>query len=266
MKRLDRALQQPNPAGKPLPKAFPELPAARRSEILMIAGQPNAGKSMIALWQSLKWSTEHNLGGLYFSADSAEIGQGTRLLSMYTGMPTEDAERLLKDRDPEALAKMAETQRLNWCFEGELSMNVISDEIDNYLTMWGTTPDYIVVDNLMDVDAGGGEDEWASAKKVTRHLNTLVRDLDTCGVVLAHVSESEKEQPCPPRKAILGKVNQKPAMIWTVADGGQQRPIAVVKDRYSKGVDKTGSTATYYEMNPRNLQFSSTYVRQGWAA
>lgn len=265
MKRLDRALRQPNPAGRPLPKVFQELGAARRSEILMIAGQPNAGKSMIALWQSLKWSTEHNLGGLYFSADSAEIGQGTRMLSMYTGMPTEDAERLLKERDPEALAKMTETQRLNWCFEGELSMDVISDEIDNYLTMWGTTPDYIVVDNLMDVE-GPGEGEWDTAKKVTKHLNILVRDLDTAGVVLAHVSEAEKETPCPPRKAILGKCNQKPAMIWTVADGGAQRPIAVVKDRYSKGVDKSGSTATYYEMNPRNLQFSSSYVRQGWAA
>ena len=47
----------------------------------MIAGQPGAGKSSIALWHATQWVSRHNLRGIYFSADSSELVQAANYLN-----------------------------------------------------------------------------------------------------------------------------------------------------------------------------------------
>ena len=62
----------------------------------MIAGQPGAGKSLVALWMALGWVRE-GLRGIYFSADSAELGQARRTLAMSTvNLSIREAEELLE--------------------------------------------------------------------------------------------------------------------------------------------------------------------------
>jgi KaiC/GvpD/RAD55 family RecA-like ATPase len=221
----------------------------------MIAGQPGAGKSLIALWLALGW-VQQGLRGIYFSADSAELGQASRALAMSTmNLSVREAEVLLESESEWAVEQMAQLNNLCWSFEDDLSYENIDAEVRAFVELWGTTPDFIIVDNLTDVE-GQAEDEWATQRRALKALVQLARGTDSATVVLHHTSEDgrSKEDPCPPRSAIQGKCSQKPALILTVADRGKQRPVACVKDRYGKS-DKWGNTAIWYALDEDTLHW-----------
>lgn len=256
MKRLSRSIRQKNLGGRPMPAVLHQLPLIRRSEVTMVAGQPGAGKSLLALWHAVAWSRS-GLRGIYFSADSAELGQAARAMAMtMVNLTVAEAEQLLKDEDEWAIDALGKINNLCWSFEEDLSYENINDEIEAFWELWGCPPDYIVVDNLTDVE-GQSEDEWATQRRAMKALVQLARKTDSATLVLHHTSEGKdfKEDPCPPRRAIQGKASQKPALVLTVADKGGRRPVAVVKDRYGKS-DKSGYTATWFRLNEETLHFS----------
>lgn len=255
MKRLARAVRQKSVGGKPMPQVLQRMPVIRRSEVTMIAGQPGAGKSLLALWLVLKWLGE-GMRGIYFSADSAELGQASRALAMsQPNLTVRDAERLLEIEDDWAINKMAALNNLCWSFEDDLSYENIDDEVQAFIELWGTTPDFIVVDNLTDVE-GQSEDEGATQRRAMKALVQLARATDSAVIVLHHTSEDDrfKELPCPPRRAIMFKVSAKPSLILTIADHGPRRPIATVKDRYGKS-DKSGTTAEWYWLDEDSMHW-----------
>ena len=238
-----------------MPVVFDGLPPCRRSEVTLVAGQGGAGKSLWGLWLALGYVRE-GLRGIYFSADSAELGQASRALAMWVqNLPADEAEQMLEDEDEWALSKMGEIDGLFWSFEDDLSYEAIDDEIQAFWELWGTPPDFVIVDNLTDVE-GQSDDEWGTQRRAMKALTQMARATDSATVVLAHTSEDEriKELPCPPRRAILGKVSQKPALILTLADHGAKRPVAVVKDRFGKS-DKSGQTAAWYWLDEETLHW-----------
>lgn len=260
MKRLHRAVRQKRIGGRPLPTVFPSMATSkiyiRRSEVTMIAGQPGAGKSLLALWHSLAWATDHDLRGIYLSADSAELGQAARALAMKVmNLSVSDAEILLDRGDEWAIEQMASLNNLSWSFEDDLSYDNIAEEVEAFVELWGTTPDFIVVDNLTDVE-GQAEDEWATLRRALKALVQLARSTDAAVVVLHHTSEEPKfnGDPCPPRAAIQGKCAQKPAVILTTSDRGHHRPVACVKNRFGKA-DKSGNTALWLSMDEQTMHF-----------
>ena len=221
----------------------------------MIAGQPNAGKSLLALWCSIVWNRE-GLRGLYLSADSAELGQASRALAMNTMNVSVDlAEQMLEREDPWAIDQMRKLNNLSWSFEDDLSYDNINEEVEAFVELWGCAPDFIVIDNLTDVE-GQAEDEWATQRRALKALVQLARTTDAAVIVLHHTSEDPriKEDPCPPRHSILGKCDQKPALILTVADQGSRRPVACVKNRFGKP-DKTGRTAVSLIFDESTMHF-----------
>lgn len=255
MKRLARAVKQRQVGGKPMPQVLQRLPAIRRSEVTMIAGQPGAGKSLLALQLALGW-VEQGLRGIYFSADSAELGQASRALAMSVmNLSVREAEQMLEREDEWAIEKMGVLNNLCWSFEDDLSYDNIDEEVQAFVELWGCYPDFIVIDNLTDVE-GQAEDERGSQSRALKALVQLARHTDAATLVLHHTSEDDryKENPCPPRKAIMFKVSAKPALILTVADHGPRRPVACVKDRYGKA-DKTGQTATWYYLDEDTLHW-----------
>lgn len=238
-----------------MPVVLNGLPPIRRSEVTMIAGQPGAGKSLTALWHSVAWA-EQGLRGIYFSADSAELGQAARALAMVMpNLPVADAERLLEMGDENAYAWMEKLNNLCWSFEDDLSYDNINDEIEAFYELWGCAPDFVIVDNLTDVE-GQAEDEFATQRRAMKALVQMARATDAATLVLHHTSEDPryKEEPCPPRTAIQGKCSQKPAMVWTTSDHGARRPIAVVKDRFGK-CDKSGRDAVWFYLNEETLHW-----------
>lgn len=257
MKRLGRAVRRRDMGGKPMPTVLQGLPTIRRSEVTMIAGQPGAGKSLLALWLALGW-VQSDLRGIYFSADSAELGQASRALAMtMANLTVIQAEQMLESEDEWAMAGMEKINNLSWSFEDDLSYDNIDAEIEAFAELWGCWPDYVIVDNLTDVE-GQAEDEWATQRRALKALTQMARHTDSATIVLHHTSEDDrvKENPCPPRKAIQGKCSQKPAVILTVADRGPQRPVAKVKDRFGKS-DKSGETATWFRLDEDTLHWSA---------
>ena len=228
----------------------------RRAEVTMIAGQPEAGKSLVALWHAVQWVTHHNRRGIYLSADSAELGQAARALAMkVNNLSASDAERLLEDEDEWALNQMEGLNNLSWSFEDDLSYENINEEVEAFVELWGTTPDFIIVDNLTDVE-GQAEDEFATLRRAMKALVQLARATDAAVIVLHHTTEDPKYDgdPCPPRSAIFGKVSQKPALVFTVANRGNQRPLACVKNRFGPS-DKSGRTATWLRLDTTTLHY-----------
>lgn len=257
MKRLARAVTQKRMGGKPMPQVLPRLPQIRRSEVTMFAAQPGAGKSLLALWHARAWA-EAGLRGVYFSADSAELGQASRALAMtMVNLSVQQAEKMLEVGDEWAIEAMAKLNNLCWSFEDDLSYENIDEEVQAFGELWGTEPDFIIIDNLTDVE-GQEADEGSTQRRAMKGLVQLARRTDSATLVLHHTSESDsiKEMPCPPRKAVMFKVNAKPAMIWTLADQGPRRPVAVVKDRYGKA-DKSGMTAVWFRLDEDTLHWSA---------
>lgn len=222
----------------------------------MIAGQPEAGKSLIALWHGIQWVTAHNLRGIYFSADSAELGQAARALAMKVmNLPARTAEAMLESEEEWAIDQMRGLNNLSWSFEDDLTYDNIHEEVQAFVELWGTTPDFIIVDNLTDVE-GQAEDEFGTMRRAMKALTQLARHADAAVIVLHHTSEDEriKEDPCPPRSAIFGKVSQKPALIYTAANHGDRRPLACVKDRFARA-DKTGRSAVWLHLDEQTLHY-----------
>lgn len=229
----------------------------RAGETSMIAGQPGNRKSSLALWVVTQWVSRHNLRGIYFSADSSELVQAGRALAMVShGLDASEAEQRLKEGDEVSLETLhRELNGLGWCFDPDITYEGIALEIDAFVELWGVFPDFIVIDNLTDVD-GQGDDEWGTLRKVMKALVSLARATGAHVMVLHHVSEEHREDPCPPRKAIHGKTSQKPSLILTIGNMQNNKvPVAVVKNRYS-AADKSGQSALWLPYNQSTFTFS----------
>lgn len=223
----------------------------------MIAGQPGAGKSLTALWLVTRWVSRHGLRGIYFSADSSELVQAGRALAMVSeGVSTELAEQRLEEGDEYSLGVLHDRLAgLGWCFDPDITYQSLEDEVLAFEELWGSMPDFLVVDNLTDVD-GQAEDEWGTARRVMKGLNGLARTTGAHTLVLHHTSEDYKDDPCPPRKAIQGKVAQKQSLVLTVGGSdGRTLPICPVKNRYAPAamVDKYGHNAINLLLDQTNL-------------
>lgn len=224
----------------------------RRGEVAMIAGQPGAGKSLLALWHATRWVKDYGLKGMYFSADSTPLVQASRALAMVTyNNSVSYAEELLEAQDESAMDMLYEaTKGLKWSFEPDITYESMHDELLAFQELWGESPDFMVVDNLTDVD-GYGEDEWGTMRRVMKGLTSLARTENPFVLVLHHTSEEYRDDPCPPRKAIHGKVSQKPALVLTI---GESKAVCAVKNR-SGPSDKSGRNALPLTFNNKNMHF-----------
>lgn len=221
----------------------------------MFAGQPGAGKSSLALWHAVKWVQHHSIRGIYFSADSSALVQASRSLAMVTqGITVDEAQQMIEDKDQRALDILHnELSGLAWCFDSSITYDVVDQEIHAFMEMWGETPQFIIVDNLFNVEMNG-ESEWTGLRKITEDLLALGRTIGSHVMVLHHTSEAEKDDPCPPRKAVQGKVNQTPYLILTI--NGEW--VCPVKNRVAppEYVDKTGRNAIRLNIDHNNFHFS----------
>ena len=113
----------------------------------------------------------------------------------------------------------------------------------------GENPHLIVLDNLIDITDGGGE-EWSSMRQTMKEIKFLARDTNAAVLILHHTSEAFDSNPCPPRAAIQGKVSQLPALICTIGQTTNgMMGVAPVKNRYGKA-NASGNEPVYLSFNP----------------
>jgi hypothetical protein len=205
----------------------------RKSSMYMIAGQPGAMKTMFALniVRRLKVPT------MYFSNDSDDMTMTTRALAMTSGASMSETEQWIKSHTDYAQAQLKDWNHVKWSFHSGPSLDHIEREMDAFAEIHGRYPEHTVIDILMNVDyEGAGEQNYWG---LMAELHDLSRKWETALGIVHHSSESVKGEPCPPRHAIMGKANQLPTLIMTLAPRMGFLDIAVVKNRFGES-DLTG--------------------------
>lgn len=236
MLTLTSAVHSQATKAEPLPSVWPQLDDAgmkfRRSQLILIAGQPNSGKSLMALVYALRSGVDT----LYFSADTDPITQLLRTAAHLTKNNQSDVEATL-DKDPRAYDDVIQqfAGHIKWVFDPSPTLDVIELEILAYAEVYGISPALVVVDNLMNAVAQQGE-EWAGIRAIMSSLHEVARLTGSCVLALTHMSEqSDYAANIPaPRRAILGKASQLPSMILSIAmepSAGELR-VQAVKNRF----------------------------------
>jgi predicted ATP-dependent serine protease len=256
MRTLARAVGGKDIGGEPIPTVFKTFEVnkivIRRSEISMIAGTPGAGKSTLALALALK----SKVPTLYISADTNAHTMAMRLLSMITGLPQSVAEsKLIEDVEGSRNVINNSSGHIFWSFDSSPSLADIDMEVSAFEELWGCSPTLIVIDNLMDIANDSG-DEFGGMRATMKELKYLARDTNAAILLLHHTKESYPGEPCQPRAAIQGMVNQIPALILTVgSDAPGFLAASPVKNRYGKP-DPSGKVAYWLQFNPEIMDVS----------
>lgn len=264
MQSLSRSVAQATVAGEPLPGVFPSLEAAgwrlRRAQVAMIAGAPNAGKSLLGL----AWVAGMDLPSLIFSADTDQFTTALRAASMSTGLGMRTLEYRVEKEGRQVLAELTEEfDNLRFCFDPSPTLDDIDQEVKAFIEVWGAPPEVIMVDNLLNVIADEG-DEFRGMRTVMAELHDLARRTGASVMVLHHVvGDHDGDVTPPPRRSLMGKVSQLPEMILTLANTGDALGIACVKNRTGQA-DATGKLAIWFGLDAERMTLTDPRtVRRG---
>lgn len=178
---------------------------------------------------------------MYFSNDSDSFTMTSRVLSMLSGQTTATTEEWVQNGTHQEYAtKLLRTfDHVKWSFHSGPSLDHIEQEMNAYAEIHGSYPQHTIIDILMNVDYdGAGEQNYWG---LMAELHDLSRKWETALGIVHHSSESVKGEPCPPRHAIMGKANQLPVLIQTLAPRMGFLDIAIVKNRFGES-DLTGRT------------------------
>ena len=221
-----------------LPDLFPSLAHEgirfRRGQLTMIAGQPNAGKSLFALWIAVHMKVPT----LYISADTDAYTTAIRASAMVTGHTTNTVEEAFTTGDGKDFyeSELSTLTHLQFDFAPSPTLDEVDLAIRAYAESYGEYPHVIIVDNAMNVVSMQG-DEWSGLREIAKAMHHIARETDAAVLLLHHTSEAEGKADMPPsRKSIQGKIAQLPEMILTVAlvsDTGEYR-VAAVKNRFAR--------------------------------
>ena len=220
-----------------LPDLFPALASEgvrfRRGQLTMIAGQPNAGKSLIALYMAVQMKVPT----LYISADTDAYTTAIRAAAMVTGHTVSTVEEAFQSGMGKDFyeSELQSVKHLRFDFAPSPTLDEIELAIEAYGEAFGEYPHMIIVDNAMNV-VSMHNDEWSGLREIAKAMHHIARQTDAAVLLLHHTSENEGKPDLPPsRKAIQGKISQLPEMILTVALvpwSGEFR-IAAVKNRFA---------------------------------
>lgn len=224
MQTLSLSLLNREDEGRALPPVFRQLEIlgakARGGQVTMIAGPDSVGKSaLMSFWARNLIEDGDYLPGLYFSADSDKMTFGKAALAGAMDIHTNEAERLITANDRDAMRLLDERAGHMWVsFQSDPSPGDIRLEVEAFAHAYGSWPRWVVVDNLMDVDAtGGGEDQRQSQEAVIKWLKVLARETGAAVFVLLHVKGDyiTGDEPIPLR-ALMNNVSKPARLVFTL--------------------------------------------------
>lgn len=238
MLSLTQAASRSNNDFQILPDLFPPLVKEgirfRRGQLTMIAGQPNAGKSLLALFMAVNMKVPT----LYISADTDAYTTAIRAAAMVTGHTTDTVEESFVTGDGKDFyeSELMGLDFLKFDFSPSPTLDEVDLSIRAYAEAYGEYPHMIIVDNAMNIVALHN-DEWSGLREIAKAMHHIARETNAAVILLHHTSEAEGKPDLPPsRKALQGKIAQLPEMVLTVALvpwSGEYR-IAAVKNRFAK--------------------------------
>jgi len=255
-----------------LPDLFPALAQNgirfRRGQVTMIAGQPNSGKSLLALFYAVK----SGVPTLYISADTDAYTTAIRAAAVITGSQVNTVEEAFSSGTGYEFYEdeLRTLKHLRFDFDPSPTLDDIQLSIQAYGEAFGEYPHLLIIDNLLNI-AALHDNEWTGMRDIAKAMHHVARETDAAVFMLHHTTEAEGRPELPPsRKSIQGKISQLPEMILTVAmdhDSSEYR-IACVKNRFAKnsaaGTDYTVLFADASRMTLYNDR-QSVHVAQYWS-
>jgi len=223
----------------------------------MLAARPAQGKSAFALATAVRMQVPT----LYLCPDTTARTQWIRLMAMDQGRAMWEMEALL-DEDPKRAAEIVQSAHpeLRWSFDVE-SLKDVDLEVFSWQEVYGEPPALLILDNLIDIQGGDG-DEWSSSRKTLRELKILARELSTAVLILHHVGEGgyTKQTGAPASADILGRDNRLASVVLTMAvDSGSVAAMAAVKNRYGPSDPKAENPISFY-FDKSRMRFT-----EGWS-
>lgn len=213
----------------------------REGQLVMIAGRSGGGKSTLAQWLLAMLK---DLPSLYIAADMEKGESISRLIATLSGASTAT---IMDQMEIDAAVDYYQEEYLDNCniqfsFQENPSVADIYLELDAFIEAYDAFPKLIVIDNLVDVDAG--DESYQGQLWIMQELRNLAKRTGAMVIILAHTKSKDGDNGFypQPRSEILNKVDQKPQLILTLGREGDIFRIAVVKDRNSKAQDVTGKT------------------------
>lgn len=246
----------------PLPGLLPILTqrgiVPERGQMMMIAAQPNGGKSMLSLWYVI----DKKLPTLFFSADTDKRTTMYRAVSIATdrtfdevkSMPGTSADWIIEDAALDIMRAGIQFE-----FNPNPSIRDIDLELQAYEEVYG--PGHlqcVVLDNLLNVANDAGD--FNGLVTILGELHALARNLDVALIILHHVNEGGTKAEFPaPRATIRGKVSQYPEQILTIAlvPNEQQMRVAMVKHRHKTPSPGAEDYETIW-VDPTRMTFYNT--------
>lgn len=236
-----RAIARSKQAGVPLPR-LPELHDLhegyfgfhpRGGQQTMICGQPGSQKSGFAIWLAGQWA-RMGITVLYVCADMDQHTASTRLVASVTGDTTTDVAEGLALGAEDYYAGLLGNLPVRFAFAPNPTFDDIKDELDAWVELWDEYPRVIVIDNLLDIIPTAGDNEFAGYKTILLDAKTLARETGAAVFILHHMSEAGTDPEWPAaRKFVMGKVNQTPENVMSVAfaEGDREFRLSMVKHR-----------------------------------
>lgn len=200
----------------------------------MIAGQPNSGKSLLALFYAVK----SGVPTLYISADTDAYTTAIRAASVITGTQVTSVEEAFSSGNGYEFYEdeLRSLKHLRFDFDPGPTLDDIELSIEAYGEAFGEYPHLLIIDNLLNI-AALHDNEWTGMRDIAKAMHHIARRTDAAVFMLHHTSEAEGKPELPPsRKSIQGKISQLPEMILTVAMDHEtsEYRVACVKNRFAK--------------------------------
>jgi hypothetical protein len=174
-----------------------------------------------------------------------------RLIAMLTNKPQQEVEPLMESNREWAGEMLKAADHIMWEFDSSPTLKDIEDAVLAVRERRGEDVRLIVLDNVVDV-AMESQDEFGGLRTLMKELKWWARETEAAVVVCHHTSEGVQGNPCPPQKALHGKVAQTPSLILTVHSQPGLMGVCAVKNRYGTA-DATGGTPTWLAYDPARM-------------
>lgn len=162
-----------------LPDLFPALAndgvRFRRGQVTMIAGQPNSGKSLLALFYAVK----SDVPTLYVSADTDAYTTAIRASAVITGNQVSSVEESFNSGNGYEFyqGELESLKNLQFSFDPSPTLDDIYLSIQAYGEAFGEYPHLIIIDNLMNV-AALHDNEWTGMRDIAKAMHHVARQTE----------------------------------------------------------------------------------------